>query len=242
MGRSTSRLIALMACLCLGMPGLAQEEFALKVGLESAEFPDLDATPVIEADPGTVFEITGNMMVGSSAIEGDVGPQGWSWGVANTTEGLTILSTTIEGTVSEAAPAGLVDFGFVVNDLIEPGNNGGKEGSVQAVVLSFTQPVTLPPNTDQITAKNTYQVTVGDAEIVATIGFEEGLVGQGQPVANNVTYENQTRTPTLGEKQITITPPVVIVDEVGPVLCDNGIDDDNDGLIDCDDPDCAPDS
>lgn len=235
MGRSTSVLVVLAACLCIGMPGLAQE-FALKVGLESPDFPDLDTDLVIEGDTGNTFEFTGNMIVGSSGLPGPEGPQGWSWGVRN--ENVEILSTTVEGTVSDTVDnGGLVNNGFVVSQVIDPDRNDGKQGSVQAVVLALLLPVTLPANTDQITAKNTYRAEVGDAPVLARIGFEEGLRGAGEPVANNVTYLNQTQIPTLGQVEFTIQPP----QPEEETNCSDGIDNDQDGDVDCEDSDCEGD-
>src|SRR4029453_10985454 len=105
-----------------------------------------------------------------SGITGEEGAQGWSIGLRN--EVLEVLATTVDGTVSaDVSKGGLVNGGFVVNELVEPAKNAGKQGSVQAVVLSFTQPISLPVNQTHIIAKNRYKATVAAAETIGILRF-----------------------------------------------------------------------
>jgi hypothetical protein len=139
------------------------------------------------------------------------------------------------------ANGGLVDGGFVENQIIDPNKKGnnGRNGVVQAVILSFTQPIFLPPNSAQITLKNRYRATIGDAEVMGALKFEDGLVGKGQPVANNITFMGQTAVPTLGETKLTIRKKIVAGPEMGN--CNDTVDNDLDGKTDCADEDCADD-
>lgn len=219
-------------------PALGQETFNLKVGATSGDFPNLDADGIIEGDSGQAFEFDGLMSLESAGITGEEGPQGWSVGIQN--EGVEILATTTAGTASApVANGGFVDGGFVVNELIDPAKNGGKTGAVQAIVLSLTLPVSLPPNSSQKIQSNHYKATIGAADSVAVIRFVDGLIGKGQPVQNNITFQGLTKTPTLGEKQLTLRKKVVAGPEQGN--CNDTIDNDLDGKVDCADEDCADD-
>ena len=232
MRKATLGILCALACLGWRASAPAQEAFALMPVLESNAVPDLDTNLLITGAVGTQVEVIGNMTLTSSGITGNEGPQGWSWGVRN--EGIEILSTTVAGTVSaDVNNGGLVNGGFVINELIDPARNGGKEGSVQAVVLSFALPITLPPNQTHVTCKNTYKATVGAVETSASIRFEDGLVGSGQPVHCYVTFMHDTSVPTRGQKSITIRP-----EEAN---CSDSLDNDMDGDTDCLDSDCADD-
>ncbi len=238
-------ILAVGVCWAPGFPRTrlgAQETFALTSPVESADFPNLNTEMIIEGDVGQAFELTGNVTVTSAGITGEPpeGPQGWSLGLRN--EGLEILGTTTDGTVSaHISKGGLENGGFVVNEIIDPlkKGNDGKTGMVQAVVLALVKAVSLPPNTSQITGKNRYKATIGAAEAVAKLTFVDGLSGSGQPVQNNITFKGETKFPTLGEKRITIRKKVQIGPEQGN--CNDGVDNDNDGATDCADSDCDAD-
>lgn len=218
--------------------GRAQEAFTYEVPVESTDFPNLNTELVITGDVGQSFEFTGNLTIGSSGITGEEGAQGWSCGIRN--EKVEILSTTVDGTVSaDSSKGGLVSGGFVVSELIDPAKNGNKQGMVQAIVLSFVSPVSLPPNTNQIIAKNKYKATITEADAKASIRYEDGLIGRGQPVQNNVTFKGNTKNPTLGKKEITIKKKVSAQPEQG--RCNDGVDNDLDGKTDCADSDCDSD-
>ena len=124
--------------------------------------------------------------------------------------------------------------GFEVFEIINPDNNGGQQGIVQALVLSFVMPITLPPNTDQIVGLVDYEATVGAEASTGTVEYRNGLVGSGQPVNNDVTFEGQTATPTLAALTINIEPP-----PPPEADCEDGEDNDGDGAVDCDDSDLS---
>jgi len=239
MRRFFTSALCMSICLLGGAALRSQETFSLTAGLKSDAIPNLDTALVIEGEKGQSFDFTGAVTLTSTGVTGEEGPQGWSLGIRN--DGVEIVSTTVDGTVSAStAKGGLVDGGFVVTELIDPAKKGnnGKKGMVQAVVLSFTLPVSLPPNSTQITAINAYKATVGDATVEALLKFEDGLIGKGQPVQNNITFKGATKIPTLGEKKITVRAKVVVpTSETG--LCNNTLDDDQDGKADCADSDCT---
>jgi hypothetical protein len=215
----------------------AQESFSVGTTLESGDFPNLDSTKVIEGNNGQMFEFDGWATMTSAGLAGPEGPQGWSLSIRN--EGVDILSTTYDGTA--AAPrteGGLEQGGFVVFETVDPAKNAGKMGMVTAVVLSLRKPITLPFNTSQKVAKNRYRATVGAAPAEATIAYEDGLRGSGEPVPNNITYKGETRIPPLTSLKLTIRPAGGVPEQGN---CADGQDNDGDQKTDCADEDCAAD-
>ena len=222
MGRTLRGLTALALCLGLAS-GLTAQDFALDLTVESTELSgEIDA----------VIDFTADLTLTSSNVDGDAGPQGWSLGVSNA--GVDVTNVTWDGTVSaDSDDGGLVDTGFQVAELIDPDLEGQGQGLVSAMVLSFVMPITLPPNTTQVILKADYAATVGAAPSVGTLAYTNGLRGSGQPVNNDITFMGQTFSPSLGSIEVNIVPPAQ------PEDCTNGVDDDGDGAVDCDDDDCA---
>lgn len=208
MGKAMLGCFAVLAVLSLAVPAAGQGTFEFKVVL-----PDLDADPVIQGDVGTDVQFDADLVLGSSGIEGEEGAQGWSLGVSH--ENVELVETTYAGTESAQAEVG----GFVVLETIDPAKNAGKNGVVEAVVLSFRKPVSLAPNAEHVVAKNVYRATIPATKTQAIVKFEEGLRGSGQPVANNVTFKGLTKVPTLGEKTISLEPPAVDISPVEGLQC-----------------------
>ncbi len=224
MGRISTTLVAgFLCCLCLTATLEAQGEF-------SYEFEDVPEN--IQAETGTTVPFQVKLVLGSSGLDA-TGPQGWSLGVANNGVNITAL-TTAGSAAADVADGGLRNTGFEVFEIVDPDRNDGQQGLVQALVLSFVMPITLPPNTDQIIGFVDYEATVGAEASSATIQYQNGLVGSGQPVNNDVTFEGQTATPTLSAANINIEPP-----PPPETACDDGEDNDGDGAADCEDSDCA---
>jgi len=73
-------------------------------------------------------------------------------------------------------------------------------------VLSLTEGTSLPPNTKQPIGKNRYKATIPATETKGFIRFEDGLVGKGQPVPNNITYKGSTVIPVKSESILTLAP------------------------------------
>ena len=192
-----------------------------------------DAPAGIQAEAGTTVPFQIKLVLGSSGLDGATGPQGWSLGIANS--GVDITALTTAGTAAaDVADGGLRNTGFEVFEIINPDRNDGQQGLVQALVLSFVMPITLPPNTEQVIGLVDYEATVGAKPSEASIRYQNGLVGSGQPVNNDVTFEGQTAEPSLAELLIGIEPPPPPETD-----CADGEDNDGDGNADCDDSDCA---
>lgn len=227
MGRIKTTLVA--GFLCLGLAGTLGAQGEFSYGFQ-------DAPAVIQAETGTTVPFQIKMVLGSSGLDGANGPQGWSLSIAN--NGVDITGLTTSGTAAaDAADGGLRNTGFEVFEIVNPDRNEGQQGLVQALVLSFVMPITLPPNTDQIIGLVDYEATVGAAAFEATILYQNGLIGSGQPVNNDVTFEGQTADPSLARLVISIEPP-----PPPEAACDDGEDNDGDGDVDCDDSDCAGDA
>lgn len=164
----------------------------------------------IRGEEGAVKTFQGEATLTSAGIADADGPQGWSIGVQST--GVAILAVTTDGTAVDDFFSG----GFNVTSVIDPEEpeNDGKEGFVSAVVLSFTENITLPPNTTQVVAIADYEATIpalADSPQSASLAFVNGLKGAGQPVSNDVTYLGATVTPTLGSADLDL-----IADEPPP--------------------------
>ena len=227
MGRIKITLVA--GFLCLGLAGTLGAQGEFSYGFQ-------DAPAVIQAETGTTVPFQIKMVLGSSGLDGANGPQGWSLSIAN--NGVDITGLTTRGTAAaDVADGGLRNTGFEVFEIVNPDRNEGQQGLVQALVLSFVMPITLPPNTDQIIGLVDYEATVGAAAFEATILYQNGLIGSGQPVNNDVTFEGQTADPSLARLVISIEPP-----PPPEAACDDGEDNDGDGDVDCDDSDCAGDA
>jgi len=196
--------------MCLAVGGLDAQEFSYGF----ANVPDDVTGPA-----GSVHELVIDMTLTTSGLEGDKGPQGWSAGVRN--RGMDIKSITTDGTAGGTVPPeGKQQGGFEVFEIIDEnktpnagplaGEGAQGQGCVQAVVLSFTQPITLDPNQTDSIGRVTYEATVPAGGGEASVEFIDGLQGAGQPVQNNVTQEGETIVPSLGSATISL------IEKVGP--------------------------
>lgn len=157
----------------------------------------LGAGPTVTVDAVCTLETQG-------LDEGVPGAQGWSVSVA--VEGWTSVdSATIDGTAgAETDDGGLRDGGFEKTEVVAEG-----AGAVSAIVLAFTEPVTLPPSGVQpiLALSVTGDVpAIEDGAQAYRVFYQDGLQGSGQPVDNKVTYDGETRFPTLGEGVTVVSP------------------------------------
>jgi hypothetical protein len=123
--------------------------------------------------------------------------QGWSYGVAQDPDAVTISEANITGTDAE----GLLDFGFDatsaedIETCQDPDCTGRADGGgfISAVVLSFTKPIQLPLERNSI-ARATYQVTqdVGDAGTLIEISGDLAKKNS-PPTSVNVTVGGKSR-------------------------------------------------
>ncbi len=154
------------------------------------------------------------------AGEGD-GAQGMSYGMTATSGAITNIS--IAGTDAEAILDPNPFLHFAAYELTEgPGN----EGAVGAYVFSFMTYVTLPANDTASFAIVELTAEIPEGGGTATLAYQDGLQGSGQPVPNIVSQWGQSFVP------VTIPEDVELVPEVP--------DSDGDGIPD--DEDCCPNS
>jgi hypothetical protein len=192
------------------------------------------------------------------------GVQGWSMSVV-TAPCFNIRSTTVGAPANRGAttvgtlgdlntnPPGLRDpsGSFEKTERVDPANpaNSGRQGAVSAVVLAFTNPVILP----QVSTANEVLRLNGDMSAsalqnpgdmtepcllsvvspTAEMGPDGPLSGSGEPVQTAVTVSGETAIPDLCDLSIKLQIP-----SAPPEDCDDGVDNDSDGLTDGDDPDC----
>ncbi len=166
--------------------------------------------------------------------------QGWSYGVAHDDAFLTLLSVTVDGTAAEVAKVG----GFVVaerNDIQTCGledptckSPRPAAGYISAVILSLTRPVVLPIQRNKIcVAKYTLKADAGPNGTVVAV--TNRLKKTNSPfVEINITAGGVSKKPTQ-----LIDGWVKLIGEADVEVCNNGADDDGDGLTDCADRDCA---
>jgi len=207
----------------------ADVSFELSASLTSECFPNLNETGLVEGQTGGNVDFIANVNLSSQNIIGDGGPQGWSLGLTN--DGVKIIDARTEGTVADdLRQGGLRDNGFELTEVVNPQRNNNRQGFISAVILSLTQPVTLPPNTTQTIAKATYRATIPNAETLARLAFVNDLSGSGRQVQNSITYRSNAYDPVLRERILNIrkkeaperkTPVIIIPGIMGTELYDD---------------------
>ena len=167
-----------------------------------------------------------------------VGIQGWSYSVV-TDECFNISAATTMGTAGALIiQGGLRDLqSFEKSEVVNPGRNDGLMGAVSALVLSLTNPVILPQVSENpilIISGNLDPASPGPCNVRITGTDEDGLRGSGEPVKTAVTFAGTTINPDVCGASVQLG------EGGGPETdCGNGLDDDGDGAIDCDDSDCV---
>jgi len=122
------------------------------------------------------------------------GAQGWSLSIAQDEMALQVGAPTLQGTDAGR----LIQGGFERHEVID--NTSGK-GLVSAIVLSFSQPISLPVQGRSELLRMSYRV-MGDTSVIGqrvsqSLCFCDKLRGQGQPVNNVVTYLGESNRPLL---------------------------------------------
>ena len=135
--------------------------------------PGVGAVEIDEQD--TLYAV-----VASNAVDG---VQGWSIGVAVSGD-IAVTDVTTDGTLAAPEPDGIFNGGFNKTGLALPENNGGGSGAVSAVVLCFGCGATLSTvGTSAILALSVEGAQAASGELK----YVDGLIGEGQPVANVLT-------------------------------------------------------
>ena len=195
-----------------------------------------------------VFDSTGNSALtladGQASFDVTVqtvsesdGVQGWSYGLAHDGDSYSIADSACDGAgldylCGTEAEAALVNPFFNVSTRVGAAQNS-PEGFISAVVLSFIAPATLTTGQTNSLAKLTYNVdAVPGASSLIRLADDE-LSNNGPTVALNITVAGEAKLPaTLVHAEV--SPPGAAAED-----CANGVDDDGDGDVDCDDADCA---
>ncbi|MCB9769213.1 MAG: hypothetical protein H6752_13530 [Candidatus Omnitrophica bacterium] len=100
---------------------------------------EIDAPASISGSPGEVVQFEATVQL----TRADVDVQGWSLSVGSDCH---FLDATTQGTIGADVnddPPGIRNTGFENTQLVDPNLNGQGEGTVSAVVLSFTMPIVL---------------------------------------------------------------------------------------------------
>ncbi|MBI4603977.1 MAG: hypothetical protein HY721_18635 [Planctomycetes bacterium] len=122
------------------------------------------------------------------------GAQGWSLSIAHSSDAFSIAALTTEGTDAGR----LISGGFERNELVD---NASGRGLVSAIVLSFSKPISLPPQGRAEILRTTYRLTADTSRagdrFGAQVAFRDNLQGQGQPVKNVVTHLGQSNRPLV---------------------------------------------
>jgi hypothetical protein len=192
MSRVFKSLVAVLAVSAvLSGPGWAQDSYT--IGFTGPNALSGNEGAVVSAEFTCTLSHTGP----------GPGAQGWSLGI--TADNGKITAVNIAGTDAAALFSG----GFEKSELtpVDPvakpsvGDCAGRDGAVSAVVLSFTLPIVLPPNSTGSTAKVTLETTIAEGG-TSTLRYVNGCRGSGQAVDNNVTQEGNSVLPTFAAKEV----------------------------------------
>ena len=230
--------ITIIACaVVIETPTVHAQSYRYDFELRRDTDPALDDTSFLEGEPGQDVEFDVVHTIETSKLNEGEAPQGWS--LAVWTAGITVDELTVAGTAAATVSEGGFandnpNQRFRVFESIDPATNGGRSGWVSAVVLSFNDATTIPPNSRQSVGIARCRATVQDDGSAAFVRYEDGLSGSGQPVSNNITVDGSTEIPALAHRRIVLgSEPPEESDS-----CTDGIDNDRDGWTDCGDPDC----
>ena len=136
------------------------------------------------------------------------GVQGWSLSLANVGGDIEITAVTSEGTdAADVSMGGLRNTGFAVTETTTIAGAGtdceGFNGAVEAIVLSFVMPITLPlTGTNSVLAVSVASTVpqpasadgVTPSTVAGTLAFRDGCRGSGQPVNSVATVAGNTET------------------------------------------------
>ncbi|MBI4604565.1 MAG: hypothetical protein HY721_21595 [Planctomycetes bacterium] len=235
MSRLRTLLCAGIVLGCFASRARGQPVVGFDLKLLRPGFPTFDVNSVIQGREGDVVELAAEASITSFGMA-DRGVQGWSLSLMNT--GVDVVSISDEGAViREKSEGGLLDVGFLKYEIVNPNWNGGQQGLVQACVLSTFRQVILPPDTRQLVGTSRYRARVPGAPALASIRYEDGLRGSGQPLQNIATIQGASQHPRLRSRSIAIGGGQPLPEE----RCGDGADNDQNQKTDCDDPYCRGD-
>jgi hypothetical protein len=168
--------------------------------------------------------------------------QGWSYSVVNDNEVLTLIEDTV--LLGADAQAVFIDPGFNVTQKVPrlpdnpdmPGDQSQPEGFISAVVLSFTFATELVIQRNTLaTASYIVIANPGMEGTQIRVATDEISIPPSPHVGINITVNGDARQP------IFLIQGRVRAQGAPTEICNNGQDDDGDGLVDCNDPQCTDD-
>ena len=186
LSRALSLVIVGGCCAVASGQGSSAGNFELAIEAP-AEIPAL--TDMVEFDATAVLK---------STHQGSVGAQGWTLSIA--VDGCDLISATTDGTAGDL----VINGGLRVSssdsfEFTELTTGGGNSGVVSAVVLSFTEEVDLDPNhSPHEVLRMRLNVDAApqlDDCVPCSLSFVDGLVGSGEPVDNEVTFDESSVAP-----------------------------------------------
>src|SRR5690606_9686628 len=135
-------------------------------------------------------------------------------------QGVSLVRATIEGTIAAEHGAD-----FTITEVLD---GGGTVGAVFGLSPPF-EASSLPAGVEHSIARFEFSCGIGGTASAVGLTFADGLGSLAR--GNSVVVNGQRLVPELEHGFVVCT--------VGTgELCDNGIDDDDDGRIDCNDADC----
>ena len=178
---------------------------------------------VFRIEDATTDPISGCAIVDVLMTNPGVEVEGYELAIAHP-EGVSLQTISVDNTAAEAAGAE-----FAIVDI-------SSEGGTLGVIIDVAEPFdgnVIPPGENQAIARFTYcceAPPIGGADSIDfPLSFVDGVVGD-PPKSNVYVAGGLSFTPTLIDGTLTC----VAIREI----CDDGEDNDGDGLIDCDDSDC----
>ena len=146
------------------------------------------------------------------------GAQGWSYGIA--VQNCLITSVTVAGTMADTLPNGGYrdpEGSFNKTVVIDPAKNGGVNGVTSAIALTTQglEEAVLPSGSDGRILQMGLDAVIPTGEGTATLTFQAGLIGSGQPVALVVTQDGNSA-------DLVTTPATIRLVEVQS-CCDDGV-------------------
>ncbi|MBI4604692.1 MAG: hypothetical protein HY721_22245 [Planctomycetes bacterium] len=152
----------------------------------------------VEGAARTVFETGLECTLTTADNPFAAGARAWSLSLG--AEGGAITSITTAGTAGapvSAGPPGLRQGGFEGSELT---SGSGNEGAVSTVVLSFAEPVTLPPAGTAVVGRIEVEAPFPTADCTRrlTVFYVDGRRGSSGPIENLIDQLELTARPTLG--------------------------------------------
>jgi hypothetical protein len=142
----------------------------------------------VEGSPGSTVVEWFDCTLTTARNPLDIGARGWEIGMSAQGGAIVEITTNATaGALMTSEPPGRRQDGFEVSEVT---TGAGNTGAVSAVVLSFTELVTLPPAGIETIARIAVEVPVPNLGqcIPVRLFYQDELRGGGQPIANSIAF------------------------------------------------------